>query len=56
MYALPQYGGACIVQRAVGALSTDIPCAGSALAVLACRISVILRTNRCCGPPRKTVV
>ena len=32
---------ACIVQRAVGAVSTDIPCAGSALAVLACRISVI---------------
>ena len=41
MYAWPQYGGACIVQRAVGAFSTDIPCAGSALAVLACRISVI---------------
>ena len=32
---------ACIVQRAVGAVSTDIPCAWSALAVLACRISVI---------------
>ena len=42
MYAWPQYGGACIVQRAVGAVSTDIPCAGSALAVLACRISVII--------------
>ena len=42
MYAWPQYGGACIVQRAVGAECTDIPCAGSALAVLACRISVII--------------
>ena len=41
MYTLRQYGGACIVKRAVGAVSTDIPCAGSAQVVLACRISVI---------------
>ena len=30
------------VERSVGAVSTDIPCVGSALAVFACRVSVSL--------------